>query len=66
MDFDSIVRRFAAEGLRPPAPGASEAEVQAWLDRVVAAPATATTEGGKRSHRKAANIPANRIRPTTA
>ena len=41
MDFDSIVRRFAAEGLRPPAPGASEAEVQAWLDRVVAAPATA-------------------------
>nr|WP_315051446.1 type IV secretory system conjugative DNA transfer family protein [uncultured Brevundimonas sp.] len=41
MDFDSIVRRFAAEGLKPPAPGASEAEVQAWLDRVVAAPATA-------------------------
>jgi type IV secretion system protein VirD4 len=39
MNFDSIVRRFAAEGLRPPPPGAGEAEVQAWLDRVVAAPA---------------------------
>lgn len=38
MNFDSIVRRFAAEGLRPPPPGAGEAEVQAWLDRVVAAP----------------------------
>ena len=41
MDFDSIVRRFTAEGLKPPAPGATEAEVQAWLDRVVAAPVAA-------------------------
>jgi type IV secretion system protein VirD4 len=38
MDFDSIVRRFTAEGLTPPAPGATEAEVQAWLQRVVTAP----------------------------
>lgn len=38
MDFDSIVRRFTAEGLRPPPPGATEAEVQAWLQRVVTAP----------------------------
>lgn len=41
MDFDSIVRRFAAEGLAPPPPGASEGEVQAWLDRVVDAPMAA-------------------------
>ncbi|MBU2396894.1 MAG: type IV secretory system conjugative DNA transfer family protein, partial [Alphaproteobacteria bacterium] len=38
MDFDSIVRRFTAEGLKPPPPGATEAEVQAWLQRVVTAP----------------------------
>ena len=38
MDFDSIVRRFTAEGLKPPPPGATEAEVQAWLERVVSAP----------------------------
>lgn len=38
MDFDSIVRRFTAEGLKPPPPGAKEAEVQAWLERVVSAP----------------------------
>ena len=38
MDFDSIVRRFTAEGLTPPPPGATEGEVQAWLDRIVVAP----------------------------
>ncbi|WGM47830.1 hypothetical protein KOAAANKH_02715 [Brevundimonas sp. NIBR10] len=38
MDFDSIVRRFAAEGLTPPPPGASEKDVQAWLDRVTEHP----------------------------
>lgn len=37
-DFDAIVRRFAAEGLAPPGPGASEGEVRDWLDRVVDAP----------------------------
>ena len=41
MDFDSIVRRFTAEGLKPPPPGATEAEVQAWLQRVVTAPIAA-------------------------
>lgn len=35
MDFDAIARAFAAEGLPPPAQGADEAEVGAWLDRVV-------------------------------
>ena len=40
MDFDSIVRRFAREGLTPPPPGATEGEVQAWLDRIVSAPST--------------------------
>ena len=44
MDFDSIVRRFTAEGLTPPPPGASEAEVQVWLDRVVATPASEQRE----------------------
>nr|WP_314121562.1 type IV secretory system conjugative DNA transfer family protein [uncultured Brevundimonas sp.] len=43
-DFDNIVRRFALEGLAPPPPGATEGEVQAWLDKVIAAPsATAST-----------------------
>ena len=49
MDFDSIVRRFAAEGLTPPPPGASEKDVQAWLDRVVTAPAAALPSRGRRS-----------------
>lgn len=31
----AISRAFAAEGLAPPAAGASEAEIGAWLDRVV-------------------------------
>lgn len=35
MDFDTIARAFAAEGLPPPPPGADEREVGAWLDRVV-------------------------------
>jgi type IV secretion system protein VirD4 len=35
MDFDTIARAFAAEGLPPPAAGADEHEVGAWLDRVV-------------------------------
>ncbi|MBI5940491.1 MAG: type IV secretory system conjugative DNA transfer family protein [Caulobacterales bacterium] len=35
MDFDTIARAFAAEGLPPPASGADEREVGAWLDRVV-------------------------------
>nr|WP_314433979.1 type IV secretory system conjugative DNA transfer family protein [uncultured Brevundimonas sp.] len=35
MDFDVIARAFAAEGLPPPPDGADEAEVAAWLDRVV-------------------------------
>ena len=49
MDFDSIVRRFAAEGLTPPPPGASEKDVQAWLDRVVTAPAAGLPSRGRRS-----------------
>ena len=35
MDYDAIVRAFAAEGLPPPDEGAGETEVGAWLDRVV-------------------------------
>lgn len=35
MDFDAIARAFAADGLPPPAEGAGEAAVGAWLDRVV-------------------------------
>jgi type IV secretion system protein VirD4 len=35
MDFDVIARAFAAEGLPPPPPDADEADVAAWLDRVV-------------------------------
>jgi type IV secretion system protein VirD4 len=35
MDFDTIARAFAAEGLPPPPAGADEHEVGAWLDRVV-------------------------------
>ena len=46
MDFDSIVRRFTTEGLTPPPPGASEKDVQAWLDRVVTAPAAALPSRG--------------------
>lgn len=38
MDFDRIVQRFTAQGLRPPAPGATESEVEAWLARTVEAP----------------------------
>ncbi|MGK2255245.1 MAG: type IV secretion system protein VirD4 [Brevundimonas sp.] len=34
--FDTLARAFAAEGLPPPAPGAPEAEVADWLDRVLA------------------------------
>lgn len=48
MDFDSIVRRFAAEGLTPPQPGATEREVQAWLDRVVTAPSSAAASRERR------------------
>src|SRR5690606_11060887 len=33
---------------------------------ITPAPATATTDGGKRSHRKATKIPANTTRPSTA
>jgi type IV secretion system protein VirD4 len=43
MDFDVIARAFAAEGLPPPSPGADEAEVAAWLDRVVDAEAPGPT-----------------------
>ena len=39
MDYDAIVRAFAAEGLPPPAEGSSETEVAAWLDRIVDAAA---------------------------
>lgn len=35
MDFDSIARAFAAEGLPPPPAGAGEGEIGTWLDRVV-------------------------------
>lgn len=35
MDFDTIARAFAAEGLPPPPPGAGEEAVGAWLNRVV-------------------------------
>lgn len=43
MDFEAIARAFAAEGLPPPAIGAGEREVGAWLDRVVdAAPGRAS------------------------
>ncbi len=49
-DFDAIVRRFEAEGLAPPRPGASEAEVGDWLDRVVDAP---LTDGRSREDRLA-------------
>lgn len=35
MDFDTIARAFAAEGLPPPPAGADERDVGAWLDRVV-------------------------------
>ncbi|QYC11463.1 type IV secretory system conjugative DNA transfer family protein [Brevundimonas nasdae] len=35
MDFDLIAQAFVRDGLAPPAIGASEAEVSAWLDRVV-------------------------------
>lgn len=35
LNFDVIARAFAAEGLPPPELGADEAEVAAWLDRVV-------------------------------
>ena len=35
MDFDTIAQAFAAEGLAPPAEGADEQAVGAWLDRVV-------------------------------
>ena len=48
MDFDSIVRRFAAEGLTPPPPGATEQEVQAWLDRVVTVPSPALSSPERR------------------
>ncbi len=34
-DVEALTRAFAAEGLAPPAAGASEAELGAWLDRVV-------------------------------
>ncbi len=42
MGFDAIVRAFAAEGLPPPEPGASEAEVRDWLDRVLVPDAPAS------------------------
>lgn len=35
LDFDTIARAFASEGLAPPAVGADEDTVGAWLDRVV-------------------------------
>lgn len=38
MDIEAIVRAFAEEGLPPPRRGASEPEVQDWLDRVMADP----------------------------
>jgi type IV secretion system protein VirD4 len=33
--FDAIARVFAAEGAPPPAPGADEAAVGDWLDRMI-------------------------------
>jgi type IV secretion system protein VirD4 len=39
MDYDAIVRRFAAEGCPPPELGASEQEVANWLDRMIDAAA---------------------------
>lgn len=35
LDYDAIVRAFAAEGLAPPTEGADEGAVGAWLERVV-------------------------------
>jgi type IV secretion system protein VirD4 len=35
MDFDTLARAFAAEGLPPPPEGSGEPDVAAWLDRVV-------------------------------
>lgn len=37
LDFDTIARRFAAEGCAPPPPGASEQALEAWIDRVLTA-----------------------------
>jgi type IV secretion system protein VirD4 len=36
MDLDAIIRAFAEEGRPPPPAGAPEAEMAAWLDRVLA------------------------------
>lgn len=49
MDFDSIVRRFTAHGLKPPAPGAMESEVEAWLGRIVDAPEATRPSRERRS-----------------
>jgi type IV secretion system protein VirD4 len=37
-EIDSIIRAFAEEGLPPPSRGAPEAEIRAWLDRVMVEP----------------------------
>ena len=67
MDFDSIVRRFAREGLTPPPPGATEGEVQAWLDRIVSAPSTVSGRVAPAvTQTPPPSSPANRLGPQSS
>ncbi|MET4682640.1 type IV secretory system conjugative DNA transfer family protein [Brevundimonas faecalis] len=38
MELDAVIRAFTDEGCPPPAAGASEAEMEAWLDRALTDP----------------------------